>query len=178
MQVSLKKQHQLQQNSEQFLTLFEPERRRIYAYIYAFVMDKAAADDIFQETSTILWREFEHFELGTSFTKWSNAIVFNCVRTYRRNRKKLVTGFSDELIEELVENTSYDDTYEKKWRVLQQCQSQLADSAQQIYHGFYIRNESAQSIADKTGRSIYAVRKSIHKIRKKLFDCVDSKKQG
>ena len=51
----------------------------LFLYKGAFVLDKAAADDIFQETSVILWKEFETFEQGTSFRKWSNTIVFNWI---------------------------------------------------------------------------------------------------
>ncbi|WP_016957754.1 sigma-70 family RNA polymerase sigma factor [Catenovulum agarivorans] len=167
---------ELVDTSAQFLALFEAERKRIYAYIYAFVGDKAAADDIFQETSTILWREFDKFTLGTSFTKWSNAIVFNCVRTFRRNNKSLV-GLSDEVLNELVANADYSQSSEQRWNALQSCRAQLPESDQRLYQDFYVENQNAQEIAGNTGRSIFGVRKSIHRLRKKLFDCVDRKKR-
>ena len=163
----------LNTTSDTFAALFEEEKRRLYAYIYAFVLDKAAADDVFQETSVILWKEFDTFEQGTSFRKWSNAIVFNCVRTYRRQQKKLVSGLSDELLEQLITVSVHKENTEQKWRMLQQCVSQLSASAHQLYYGFFIENLSAQALADKTGRSIFGIRKSIHLLRRKLFDCVD-----
>ncbi|WP_235207762.1 MULTISPECIES: sigma-70 family RNA polymerase sigma factor [unclassified Alteromonas] len=166
----------LKQASDAFATLFESEKQRLYSYIYAFVLDKAAADDIFQETSVILWKEFETFEQGTSFRKWSNTIVFNCVRTYRRQQKKLVLGLSDELFEQLISSSSHQENSDEKWRILQHCVSHLSDSAYQLYFGFYIENLSAQALADKTGRSIFGIRKSIHLLRRTLFDCVDKEK--
>lgn len=163
----------LNTNADTFAALFDLEKRRLYAYIYAFVLDKAAADDIFQETSVILWKEFDSFEQGTSFRKWSNAIVFNCVRTYRRQQKRLVSGLSDELLEQLIAVTYQHSNTEQKWHMLQRCVSLLSDSAHQLYYGFFIENLSAQALADKTGRSIFGIRKSIHLLRRKLFDCVD-----
>jgi len=166
----------LKTTADTFADLFDLEKRRLYAYIYAFVLDKAAADDIFQETSVILWKEFDSFEQGTSFRKWSNAIVFNCVRTYRRQQKRLVSGVSDELLEQLSVVTSHQDNTDQKWSMLQHCVSQLSTTAHQLYYGFYIDNLSAQAIAKKTGRSIFGIRKSIHLLRRKLFDCVDRQK--
>ena len=166
----------LDTTSDLFSAMFESEKQRLYAYIYAFVLDKAAADDIFQETSVILWKEFATFEQGTSFRKWSNTIVFNCVRTYRRQHKKLVSGLSDELLEQLSAVASHQDNTDQKWSMLQHCVSHLSTSAHQLYYGFYIENLSAQALADKTGRSIFGIRKSIHLLRRKLFDCVDKQK--
>ena len=74
--------------SHEFSQLFEADKNRLYAYIYAYVLDGSAADDIFQETSMTLWREFNKFELGTNFSKWANGIAFNRIRVFRRNNKK------------------------------------------------------------------------------------------
>lgn len=167
----------IRDTSKQFIELFEAERKRIYAYIYAYVMDKAAADDIFQETSMILWREFDKFEPNSSFTKWANAIVFNRVRVYRRNNNKLTFGLSEELMNEISDSVSFDETRENRWAALQACRAQLLAADHHLYEDFYLKNLKAQQIADNTGRSIYAIRKSIHKLRKKLFDCVDRKKR-
>ncbi|WP_242635086.1 hypothetical protein [Alteromonas sp. KUL42] len=37
----------LHTTSDLFSAMFESEKQRLYAYIYAFVLDKAAADDSF-----------------------------------------------------------------------------------------------------------------------------------
>ncbi|WP_053084559.1 sigma-70 family RNA polymerase sigma factor [Catenovulum maritimum] len=168
---------ELELNSQLFIELFEADRKRIYAYIYAFVMDKATADDLFQETSMTLWHEFDKFQPNTSFAKWANAIVFNRVRSYRRENTKLSYGLSDELLNELSDTATYDTSSEKRWNALQLCRSKLREIDQKLYDNFYIKNLTANQIADNTGRSIPAIRKSIHNLRKKLFDCIDQKKR-
>ena len=102
--------------------------------------------------------------------------MFNCVRTYRRQQTKLVSGLSDELLEQLSAVASHQDNTDQKWGMLQHCVSHLSASAHQLYYGFFIENLSAQALADKTGRSIFGIRKSIHLLRRKLFDCVDKQK--
>ncbi|WP_111977601.1 sigma-70 family RNA polymerase sigma factor [Algibacillus agarilyticus] len=168
----------LQNRSAVFVELFEADRSRLYAYIYAYVMDNAAADDIFQETSMTLWREFHKFEIGTQFSKWANGIAFNRVLVFRRTNKKYTLGLSDELIMSMsatIDKNS-ENSLVNKWAYLQDCRALLPPNDQQLYDRFYIKNLKAQAIADQTARSIFAIRKSIHKLRKKLFDCVDRKK--
>jgi RNA polymerase sigma-70 factor (ECF subfamily) len=163
---------------EIFVSLFEADRNRLYSYIFAFMSNTAATDDIFQETSMVLWREFQKFQLGTNFSKWANGIAFNRIREYRRKNKKYTVGFSEEMLESLAEVAEKNSEEESKWQKLQDCRSSLPEHTQSLYEDFYVKNFKAQHIADKTGRSIFAIRKSIHKLRKKLFDCVETKKHG
>jgi RNA polymerase sigma-70 factor (ECF subfamily) len=168
----------VQKSPELFTNLFEADRKRLYAYIFAFVTNAAAADDIFQETSMVLWREFEKFTPGTNFSKWANGIAFNRIREYRRANKKKMIGLSEEVLEALVEVQNQEQEKEKKWQVLQICRAALPDHIQNLYEDFYVKNLKAQEIAEQSGRSIFAIRKSIHKLRKVLFDCVEQKMRG
>lgn len=166
-------------NPEGFEQLFEANKNRLYRYIYASVWDSAAADDIFQETCLTLWNEFSKYEPGSDFSKWATCIAFNRIRVFRRSQNKYQLGLDDDLLQEFSNNLPVieDSTIaqEVKWRHLEHCYTLLPSSMQEIYQHFYNQNLMAQDIADKTGRSIYAIRKVIHKLRKKLFDCVENK---
>ncbi len=164
-------------DSQLFISLFESDRNRLYSYIHAYVMNHSAADDIFQETSMTLWREFEKFEPGSNFSKWANGIAFNRVRVYRRKNKKFSLGLSEELMVSISETISKEDYSETRWNALQECRTHLRDEDQKLYENFYVKNKKAQEVADESGRSIFAIRKAVHKLRKKLFDCVDRKKR-
>jgi len=160
-----------------FVSLFDSDRNRLYSYIYAYVMDHTAADDIFQETSMTLWREFDRFEPGSNFSKWANGIAFNRVRVYRRKNKKFSLGLSEELMVSISDSISKEDYSETRWNTLQECRTHLRDEDNKLYEAFYVKNKKAQEVADESGRSIFAIRKAVHKLRKKLFDCVDRKKR-
>ncbi|RDV27379.1 RNA polymerase subunit sigma [Alteromonas aestuariivivens] len=165
-----------------FRQLFEADKNRLYAYIYAFVSNRAIADDIFQETCLTLWKEFEKFEPGTNFSKWANVIAFNRVRHYRQVNKKYQLGLSDDFLQEFSRNIaimeSRYDSQEQKWRHLEHCKSLLSAPLRDIYQRFYAQNLTAPEIAQSTGRSIHAIRKAVHKLRKRLFDCVEQKNTG
>jgi RNA polymerase sigma-70 factor (ECF subfamily) len=175
-ELSKSNQEVISADKELFVSLFEADRKRLYAYIYAYVANKTAADEIFQETSLILWRKFTEFEPGTSFSKWGNAIAFYQVKSYRHKEKKHSVGFSPILLDSLAESAPLDDNNESKWQILNDCRSDLPDHTKQLYEDFYVKNQKAQEVAEESGRSIFAIRKAIHKLRKKLFDCVGFKK--
>ena len=172
------KDHGLINSREQelFISLFEADKNRLYSFIYAFVTNSAVADDIFQETSMTLWEEFSKFSVGTDFSKWANGIAYNRIRTHRRKNKKYTLGFSDTLLESLSVSASSLEEDEKEWQILQDCQAGLPEHLRKLYNEFYVRNLRAQEVAEGSGRSIFAIRKAIHKLRKKLFDCVEFKK--
>lgn len=169
-------------NTEGFKYLFEANKNRLYRYIYVSVWDAAAADDIFQETSLTLWNEFSKFEPGTDFSKWAICIAYNRIRVYRRTQNKYQLGLDDDLLQEFSNNLPVMETspgaHQVKWRHLEHCRTLLPHSMQEIYNYFYNHNLLAQDIAENTGRSIFAIRKAIHKLRKKLFDCVEKKLSG
>ena len=166
-------------HGDNFIELFEADRRRLYAYIVAFMGDKAAADDVFQETSLTLWREFHRFQVGTDFSKWANGIAFNRVRSYRRSAGRMPQLLSDDLLEKLdTRHQEISGVMDERWRILQECVTELPAPQEKIYREFYRNNKTAKDLASSTGRSIFAIRKSIHKLRKRLFDCVGLKCSG
>jgi len=166
----------LKVSEDLFVSLFKADRKRLYAYIYAYVANKSAADDIFQETSTLLWKKFQDFKPGTDFSKWANSFAYYQVKSYRHKENKHLNNLSDEVVEALAESAESVDV-ESKWQLLKECRSNLPDHTKELYEDFYIKNKKAQEVADHTGRSIFAIRKAILKLRKKLFDCVDFKRK-
>nr|WP_268820356.1 sigma-70 family RNA polymerase sigma factor [Paraglaciecola sp. G1-23] len=168
--------------ASQFGQLFEADKKRLYAYIHAFVSDHTIAEDIFQETSLILWQEFDKFEIGSKFSKWANVIAFYRINHHRNANKKYQLGLSDDFLQEFSQNISIiesnTNTQEQKWQDLEHCCALLSEPLRKVYQSFYIENLTAQDIATNTGRSLIAIRKVVHKVRKRLFDCIEQKKQG
>lgn len=170
-------------HSSLFGQLFEADKKRLYAYIFAYLQEKPTTDDVFQECCLTLWQEFEKFEPGTNFSKWANSIAFNRIQAFRRTHQRYELGQSNDFIQEFSQNLVTIESLalpqEQKWLYLERCCSLLPPPLQSIYQSFYKSNQTAQEIADTSGRSIRAIRKAVHKLRKKLFDCVEEKvKEG
>lgn len=56
--------------------LLTRNQRKIFAYIYTLVPNRADAEDILQETSVTIYKKFAEFELGTDFVAWANRIAW------------------------------------------------------------------------------------------------------
>ncbi|MCM8532269.1 MAG: sigma-70 family RNA polymerase sigma factor [Lentisphaeraceae bacterium] len=164
---------------EAFSKLYLENQRLIYSYIFSTVANKAVADDIFQETGVTLWKKFATFQEGTSFLHWAKAIAKFKLKEYWRKigRDKLV--LCEDLSNEIHEQQSQmHDGLNKRQRQLQYCIESLPSNNREIVQKFYQEKKTADELSTLTGRSIFAIRKSIHKIRKKLFDCIDQNLEG
>ena len=160
--------------SEEFFRLFTREDRKIFGYILALVLDVSAAEDIFQETCVILWKEFPKFDRERSFVNWANGIAFNQVRKYRRKFQNKRLIFSDTLVTELAKDASnlLDDLSQRQL-ALTKCLQKLSDRERELIDAYYGEQETASTVAARWKCSSHAIYKTIKKIRKVLFDCVN-----
>ena len=54
-----------------FERLVMEHKSTIYSVCYMFTETKIEADDLFQETSSVLWQKFDQFQPGTDFYAWA-----------------------------------------------------------------------------------------------------------
>src|SRR5438128_7357153 len=87
----------------QFVRLFLQHQRRIHALILALVPHGPDADDILQETSTVLWEKFDEFNPGTNFSAWALRIARYQVMAYYSTKRRTRARLSDETIDLVIE---------------------------------------------------------------------------
>ncbi|MHC5160788.1 MAG: sigma factor, partial [Planctomycetota bacterium] len=87
-----------QNKTEEFLSLLMSNQRRINSYVLSLVPNMNDADDIMQETITVLWRKFDEFQVGTNFASWGMKVAFYCVLDFRKKKAKDKLVFSDDLL--------------------------------------------------------------------------------
>lgn len=159
--------------SDEFVKLFGAHRGSIEVYLRTLLPTAADVDDVFQETSLVLWREFQGFTLGTNFLAWACAIAFNRVRAWRSRRDRESLRFSNALSLEISDELiSHSDLYDARLSALSGCISQLKPHHREILRRRYELGESIESIASSTSQSIDAVYQMLSRIRHQLFECV------
>lgn len=158
---------------EEFVQLFTLNQHRIYIYLVSLVHDQNAADDIFQETMLVLWREFERFEPGSNFMAWSCTVALNQVRAWRKKQQRDRLQFSDEFLEALSQELdSSADYLERRYELLRNCIAKLPQHHRQLIAYRYSSGHAIHEIAEQTQRSIDAVYRLLSRIRRTLQDCV------
>lgn len=157
----------------EFVQLFTMNQHRIYIYLVSLVHDQNAADDIFQETMLVLWREFERFESGTNFMAWSCTVALNQVRAWRKKQQRDRLQFSDEFLEALSQELDSNADYlESRYQMLRDCIAKLPQHHRQLIAYRYSSGHAIDDIAKQTQRSIDAVYRLLSRIRRTLQDCV------
>jgi RNA polymerase sigma-70 factor (ECF subfamily) len=147
---------------------------RLYGYIHSLVRDLNDADDLFQQTSLILWRKFDEYDPRRSFFSWACGIarfeVANFVRT--RGRQRLY--FSDDLSLMLIEAQSEmsDEELVDRRDALALCVEKLRQRDRELLAECYGETTGVPDASDRRGRSTQSVYNSLRRIRRALFECV------
>ena len=158
-----------------FVTQLVQAQRRLYAYILTLVPSLPDADDVLQETNTVLLRKQQEFQPGTHFAAWACRVAYYevCAHYKRQRRDLLCLPFDERLLERLA--TAADERYDQQERTLsalEHCLESLSDEDRRLVTLRYRQDSSADQLAEVTGRTPGAVRQVLYRIRKSLLDCV------
>ena len=155
------------------MDLFTQSTRRIYSYIRTLIPNQADAEDVFQETSRVLWEKFADYRPGTDFCSWALSIAhFKALQSRRRKgTSNIVFG---EQVERLLENAAVAsrDQLDARFHALADCLRKLPAVDRELIDARYLPGATTKAVADQWERSTDAIYRSLRRIHKSLFDCV------
>jgi RNA polymerase sigma-70 factor (ECF subfamily) len=159
--------------TEVFLSLLMASQRRINAYIFSLVPNFNDADDIMQETITVMWRKFGSFEIGTDFAGWGLKVAYYCILDYRKRKEKDRIIFTDKIFQQISEVAGERQSQtDERIRHLRQCIEKLKSEDQRFLKARYELNNGAKSLAIQMDRSVQFVYKHLSRIHHVLNLCV------
>ncbi len=124
--------------NEEFARLFAQCHRRLFGYVRALVPNRADAEEVFQETCVVLWREFESFRPGADFLPWALAIAFNQVRSHRHRKRADRLYFNDDVLAALAdEQCEMTDEMQLRRDALEHCMTKLKPSDRELIDCYY-----------------------------------------
>ncbi|MBI9016179.1 MAG: sigma-70 family RNA polymerase sigma factor [Phycisphaerae bacterium] len=160
--------------TEQFIKLLSLNNGRIYAFILSLVSNWSDADNILQETTTTMWRNFDRFEIGTDFAAWAVRIAHYKVLDFRRNQYRQRLQFNNDLIENIEGGAILmSDQLNQRLHALQLCKGKLSQQEQQVIELRYEDDASTKEISQQTGRSVHSLYKDLARIHNKLKFCMN-----
>jgi len=163
------------ESAEEFTNLLTANHGRIFGAIYSLVLNRADAEDLYQQTALVLWKKFDQFELGSDFGSWALKVarltVYNFIRTKGRGR----VFFSETLLETILESQEAQAPQEILARrdALQKCLQKLTPVDAKLVSRCYDGQSKIKEVAADEGRSINALYLTLHRIRKTLFRCIE-----
>jgi RNA polymerase sigma-70 factor (ECF subfamily) len=163
-----------EQRVEEFARLLVENKRRLHSYILTLVPNWADAEELEQKTAIILWQKFDSYESGTSFGAWACRIARLEINNFRRVQGRSKVSFSDDLVADLAAvKASREDEYDARRDALRQCIERLpASDGELIKHCYGSRLRTATEVARGLGKPANTVSKSLARIRRRLFDCI------
>lgn len=160
--------------SEEFLRLFLANQAYLFSFIFTMLPDWSDAEDVLQETSIILWRNFGEFQPGTNFRAWACKTAYYQVLSFRKRRKRMPFSLSKESIEALSEESDeLSDLLDDRFQALGKCVEKLKSRDKDLLRHFYGTSTPVKVLAEQFGRSVGTITKSLTRIRRALFECVE-----
>ncbi len=161
-------------STKQFLNLLMANQGRILSYIGTLVPNYQDADDIMQETASLMWEKFDQYEIGTDFAAWGVKIAYYNVLRYRRKKGKEKIHFSDQLFEQVREITEKKcSNLDQKVEALHSCIKKLEEKDRSLLRARYELNQTAKSVAQRTGKSLQTVYRSLGRVHHILYRCIN-----
>jgi RNA polymerase sigma-70 factor, ECF subfamily len=157
-----------------FAALLRHHQTQLFGYIYSLVRDLNDADDLFQQTSLVLWDKFEQFDSSRSFINWSCGVARYEVLNFLRSRSRNRLYFSDELNLALIEahESLEHEQFEDRRDALAGCMKKLRERDLELLETCYGRSVCIQEVAQAWGRSTHSIHNSLRRLRRVLFECV------
>ncbi len=160
--------------NDEFVNLLVKNQKRLYAYILTLVPNLTDAEDVLQETNTVLLRKQDEFQPGTNFGAWAARVAYlEVCAFFRKQSKTKCFQPGDELLETLAASAeSRLNESGDLLGALSHCSERLSDQDRQMISWRYRESLSARQIADRTDRTPQAIRQVLYRIRTDLLNCI------
>lgn len=162
--------------AERFVSLILAHQRRLHGFIRALVPELADVDDLFQQTSAVLWRRFDDYRTGSNFAAWAMQVARNQVRDYRKTHLRRRGVFSDDLFDALADKiAAASEVADARQEALATCLRELPPDGQRLIEMRYVEDRSVEQLAHELRRSEKTVYRLLGQLRQALLACVQRK---
>jgi RNA polymerase sigma-70 factor (ECF subfamily) len=162
------------ESHEAFVACFARHVDEIQAYIGTLLPQAADADEVFQQTSIALWRNFGEFRSDGNFPAWACGIAFNMVRNFRRVESRRPVFLVQDDVLELLGQTQRASAAQVSPRreALTLCVEKLSKDDRELVTHCYGDSARIKDVAAEMGCTANALYKRLKIIRRLLFDCI------
>ena len=159
--------------SAQFFRLYNAAQKRVYAYLLMLVHNHNDAEDLLQETASILWEQYHQFDKNGSFAAWAIGIARNKALDFLKQKRTSRPLFEDEFYQEIsafAENESKNT--DKRLNALRNCVKKLSADNQKLLNLRFEKGITIKRISQMSEHSADAIYKKISRIYSHLHNCI------
>lgn len=158
----------MQENLEaKFLSDFEKNQNIVHKICRMYTTNREAHNDLFQEITIQLWRNFSKFRGEAKFSTWMYRVALNtAISIYRKSIRRVQTiNISD--FEYKIKSVDYDDTEELQLNALYRAIQQLNDIEKALIF-LYLEDKPYKEISETLGISNGNARVKMNRAKEKL----------
>ena len=163
------------EDESEYLQLITGHQGMLYAFILSIHPDRAAAQDILQESSLVLWNKRDSFEMGTNFKAWAFRVArLQTLAHLKRIKQRSWLVFEGELADTLgAEAAEMLDDFQERRQALRKCVARMDKQDLWLVRAFYIWRMPFADISSRIGRSAAALKQAMFRIRRNLRGCIE-----
>lgn len=164
--------HDEADKSTRFFRLYTGVQPRLYSFLLMMIHNSSDAEELMQETASIMWEQFDRYQEGTNFAAWAITIARIKAFTHLRANKKALLFQKDvyQRISVQAEITSSDAS--ERVNALKSCLDKLDKSNSSLLSMRYKRNLSIAEMSKITGKSINVIYKTLSRVLGNLRECI------
>ena len=163
--------------SDEFILELTQCQQRLYGYIYRRVANRDQAMEVLQQTNLVLCRKADDFEPGTNFNAWAATVAHYQILSYSKTLARDRLVFTDEVLAAIDESEPGNEMREAILKHLRYCLKKMSNDNQSLIKLRYERELSMEQLANEIGKKVGAVRVKLHRLRRGLRDCVETRVQ-
>jgi len=156
----------------EFVRLLTRYSSQIYGFILMLSVNRTDAEDVFQETSVVLWEKFNSYQPGTDFRAWACRIAFFKVQSHRRTSGRLRT-LTDSAFEAIAADAlAMVEVNDVRGEALAECLDKLSDRDRRLLDHKYFGKMTTAQLAEQMSQSTHSIYRSLTRIHSQLLNCM------
>jgi RNA polymerase sigma-70 factor (ECF subfamily) len=163
------------QQHDQFVERFVRSQDRIYAYVATVLPNRADAEEVFQQTSLVLWKKWREFDPSRDFVAWACGMAHHEMRNFlRKHANRGRVYLSEHVLAEVAEvRLKSHDVLEARRHALRDCLDRLEPGKRDLLERCYAGKDSIKTIAKDLGQRPNMLYMTLKRLRRALFDCIN-----
>ena len=157
-----------------FLSDFEENQNIVHKICSLYTTNKEAHNDLFQEITIQLWKNYTKFRGDSKFSTWMYRVALNtAISLYRKSTKRIKTQDISEFTYK-IKSQDYDDTQELQLKALYKAVHQLNDIEKALIF-LYLEDKPYKEISEALGITSVNARVKMNRIKGKLKKLLNPK---
>lgn len=161
--------------TEDFLNQLASHESQVMGFLWSVSPSSDVAEDLYQQTVLTMWQKLDQFEAGTNFAAWACTIAKLKALEFSRRQKRLL--FDSDIVARLADEHGSEELDLRLMRrqALAGCLAKLKEDDRQLVKTCYQGDKLIRQVSEEIGRSAKSVYRSLARIRKTLYRCVQIK---